>query len=62
MEKDNLVQLFPKKSEPGEPDPQHVLAAMMEYEAAYDRYATAVRRYLKLTGQMNLIRHFLPLD
>ena len=59
MEKDNVVQLFPKKSEP---DPQHVLAAMMEYESAYDRYATAVRRYLELTGQMNLIRHFLPLD
>tara|TARA_Y100001963_G_C6519528_1_gene325940 strand:- start:217 stop:414 length:198 start_codon:yes stop_codon:yes gene_type:complete len=59
MEKDNVVQLYPKKSEP---DPQQVLAAMMEYESAYERYATAVQRYLKLTGQMSLIRHFLPLE
>ena len=54
----NVIQLCPEN----EPDPQQVMAAMMEYESAYNAYAKAARRYLKLTGQMNLLRHFLPLE
>ena len=43
-------------------DLQDVLAAMMEYEAAYEAYAKAVKRYLTVTDQMHLMRHFLPFE
>ena len=56
---ENEVIQFPARHDR---DLQEVFAAMLAYEAAYDAYAKAVKRYLEAAGQMHLMRHFLPFE
>ena len=37
-------------------------AAKFEYEDAYNAYARAVRRFLSLTGNLHLMKHYLPFE
>ena len=39
-----------------------ITAAKFEYEDAYDAYARAVHRYLSLTGNLHLMKHYLPFE
>ena len=37
-------------------------AAKFEYEDAYNAYARAVYCYLSLTGNLHLMKHYLPFE